>query len=97
MKQREALIEQHSGASSLERMGTTGLVSWVLSGETGNRWERFRRARWIIDERGLSVSLFCCAILATGHRHGINLRRFARAAIKRHSHIPSIIQSRFIP
>lgn len=85
MKNREYLSNQCVGARSVDEMGTTGLVAWVLTGNGSpclNRWERWNMALRIIKTRVLSPTLFAASIIAAGKRHNINLNRFRSAVAK---------------
>lgn len=79
----EYLSRQCEGVDSPSDMGTTGLVSWALTGDKSlNRWQRFLKAKAIIESRHLSVSCFSAAIRIVGKRNHIDLLRFHRATLR---------------
>lgn len=79
----DTLVKQYQGVDGLSEMGTTGLIAWVLAGDSGHRWTRYEAASRVIRSRKQSQKLFARGIISTGTQHKIDLKRFQAAMARR--------------
>lgn len=58
------LEARFAGASDPRAMGTSGLLAWtILGGPSSKAWHRYRRARSVIEGRGLPFGRFRAQLL----------------------------------